>query len=221
MEHYQDFRQSNGLRDSSSGGYLTIQRRQASPRTRRAGPSRIHVGAPSYRYRIFGYRMATVFVVFFGMSVLMPIALADIPDDIVLEADGISLPPLEPISTDRLSRDPVLDLTGLKCPEWAEHVIKAGFKVKDLKTVDALIWRESRCRRLAHNTTLNRDGSQDYGLMQINDRSWCKRTRYYADGYLQGLGILHTCEDLFIASTNLRAAFALYKYSGNFDQWLP
>jgi len=65
----------------------------------------------------------------------------------------------------------------------------------------------------AHNTTLNADGSTDIGLAQINDRSWCLPTRWYPAGYLQTLGKINYCKDLFDPYLNLVAAKALYDYA--------
>ena len=164
--------------------------------------------------------MASLIVLLFGMSFLMPTAYATAPTSLGLSPDGVA--PLNVLPSRLTERDSVyINKDGLKCPRWAELIVKTGFKLKDLKTVDALIWRESRCIAKAHNKTLNKDGSQDYGLMQINDRSWCLKSRYYPKGYLQQLKILKVCEDLFNPAINLEAAFALYQYSKGFDQWLP
>ena len=220
MEHSQPFKGSYRLRDSSSDGDLTLQRREAPSRTRRARASRSDRQATLNRHRIYGDRMASLIVLLFGMSFLMPTAYASAPTSLGLVADGVATVNVLP---SRLTeRDSVyINEEDLKCPRWAELIVESGFRLKDLKTVDALIYRESRCIAKAHNKTLNKDGSQDYGLMQINDRSWCLKTRYYAKGYLQQLKILNVCEDLFDPAINLEAAFALYQYSEGFDQWLP
>ena len=99
------------------------------------------------------------------------------------------------------------------CPQWWAFARQAGWKGNQMETLDYIMHRESRCRPKAHNTTLNKDGSTDMGLTQINDRSWCLPSRYYKNGYLQSLGIIKYCEDLFDPLTNLRAAKALYDYS--------
>jgi hypothetical protein len=91
--------------------------------------------------------------------------------------------------------------------------------------LDYVLWRESRCDATAHNTTLNRDGSADLGLTQVNDRSWCLPTRYYPNGYLQTVGVLSTvgCEQLFDPTLNLRAAKAIFDYAQekNGNGWQP
>lgn len=220
MEHSQPFKGSYGLRDSSRDGDLTVQRWQAPARARRSRASRSDRQTPTNRHRIYRDRMASLIFVLFGMSVLMPTAYATAPTSLGLLPDGVA--PINVLPSRLTERDSVyINKDGLKCPRWAELIVEIGFKLKDLKTVDALIWRESRCLAKAHNKTLNADGSQDFGLMQINDRSWCLKSRYYPNGYLQQLKILNVCEDLFDPAINLKAAFALYQYSEGFDQWLP
>lgn len=110
------------------------------------------------------------------------------------------------------------------CPQWWDTAVRAGWELDQLKTLDYIINRESRCQRTAHNTTLNADGSTDMGLTQINDRSWCKPNRYNPVGYLQSLGLIQYCKDLFDPYVNLSAAKAIYDYAektnGNgFNPW--
>jgi hypothetical protein len=90
---------------------------------------------------------------------------------------------------------------------------QAGWTPELWPELNRIMWRESRCHPDSHNTKLNKDGSADLGLMQINDRSWCMKNRWNPTGYLQGLGILRYCAELFIPRTNLLAAKALYDYS--------
>ena len=99
------------------------------------------------------------------------------------------------------------------CPQWWDTAVRAGWELDQLKTLDYIINRESRCQRKAHNTTLNADGSTDMGLTQINDRSWCKPNRYNPVGYLQSLGLIQYCKDLFDPYLNLSAAKAIYDYA--------
>ena len=100
-----------------------------------------------------------------------------------------------------------------KCPQHWDTARAAGWAEKDLMTLDLIMNRESRCHPKAHNTTLNRNGSQDYGLTQINDRTWCLPNRYHKNGYLQELRIIEYCKDLLTPLVNLTAAKALYDYS--------
>ena len=103
--------------------------------------------------------------------------------------------------------------SSIRCPEWHDLARSVGIKKQDLATAMRIIYRESRCFPLAKNTTKNRDGSIDYGLAQINDRTWCLPSRYYKAGYLQSRGIIDRCEDLLKPETNLRAMVELMAYS--------
>jgi hypothetical protein len=125
----------------------------------------------------------------------------------------------------RVWRDPVaVAKPKALCPQWWDAALEAGWELDQLPTLDQILHRESRCLTQAHNTTLNVDGSTDIGLTQINDRSWCLPTRWYPNGYLQTLGIINYCKDLFDPLTNLKAAKTIYDYaqktSGNgFRPW--
>ena len=111
------------------------------------------------------------------------------------------------------------------CPQWWGMAIEAGWTPDLLPTLDYVMHRESRCDPTQHNTTLNRDGSADVGLTQINDRSWCEPTRWYPNGYLQTIGALSTvgCEQLFDPYINLVSAKAIYDYAlqHNGNGWQP
>ena len=111
------------------------------------------------------------------------------------------------------------------CPQWWALAREAGWTEDLLPTLDYVLWRESRCLPDRHNTTLNRDGSSDLGLTQINDRSWCFGTRWYPNGYLQTVGVLNYvgCNELFDPYINLKAAKAIYDYSlrENDAGWQP
>jgi hypothetical protein len=104
-------------------------------------------------------------------------------------------------------------IEGLPCPEWHDLAIEIGMTIEDLPIVMAIIHRESRCLPGEINKTLNRDGSWDWGLSQVNDRSWCAKNRWNPIGYLQAQGIISTCEDLLDPEMNLRSMLALMIYS--------
>ena len=129
--------------------------------------------------------------------------------------------PIVPESTTTLPTPPADAL----CPQWWGMARDAGWTDDLLPTLDYVMWRESRCQPEAHNTTLNRDGSADVGLTQINDRSWCLGTRWYPKGYLQTIGVLPTvgCEQLFDPHLNLLSAKAIYDYAKrtNGNGWQP
>jgi len=114
----------------------------------------------------------------------------------------------------RVWRDPVaVAKPKALCPQWWDTALEAGWELDQLPILDQIVYRESRCLTQAHNTTLNADGSTDIGLTQVNDRSWCLPTRWYPNGYLQTLGKINYCKDLFDPYLNLVAAKALYDYS--------
>lgn len=100
-----------------------------------------------------------------------------------------------------------------RCGQWLEVAARAGWEPRHFEKLDYLLWRESRCRPQVINKTLNADGSWDYGLLQINGRSWCQKTRWYPEGYLQSLSVLDYCIELLDPYTNLLAAKTLYDYS--------
>ena len=105
------------------------------------------------------------------------------------------------------------------CEQVFDTAKAIGWPADQLGMVVAIAMRESRCMASAHNTTLNRDKSTDIGVMQINDKTWCKPSRYWPNGYLQAYGIIRTCDDLFDRETNLRAALAIYRYSNGWRAW--
>ena len=106
-----------------------------------------------------------------------------------------------------------LDDPSLPCGQWRSEMLEAGIKEDQIDRALYIVHRESRCNPQAWNRTLNADGSTDMGLAQINDRSWCKPSRYWPNGYLQAKGILNRCHDLFDPMINLRAMVELMRYS--------
>lgn len=220
MASYKRTRRSHRLRTSEASRDSSIERRETSARTNRSRPSRRLRKAASYRHGKFRYRMASLAAVVLGMSVLVDMAIASAPAVLPLEADGaaIHLPNVLPPRV--VERDSVqIKRSRLKCPQYETTILSVGFTWQELPTLDAIIYRESRCLSYVVNRTLNKDKSHDYGLTQINGRSWCEPTRYYPNGYLQTLGILDECDDLLNPVTNLEAAFALFTYAKGFGPW--
>ena len=88
-----------------------------------------------------------------------------------------------------------------RCPKW-----EAKFREYKLPVVafSYISWRESRCNELAWNRTLNRDGSQDLGLVQVNS-SWRTVTRNICGTEIKGL---------FNVDCNLSVAKYLYENGG-------
>ena len=220
MASYKRTRRSHRLRTSEASRDSSIERRETPARTNRSRPSRRLRKAPSNRYGKLRYRMASLAAVVLGMSVLVDMAIASAPAVLPLEADGAAnhLPNVLPPRV--VERDSVqIKRSRLKCPQYETTILSVGFTRQELPTLDAIIYRESRCLSYVVNRTLNKDKSHDYGLTQINGRSWCEPTRYYPDGYLQTLGILNECDDLLNPVTNLEAAFALFTYAKGFGPW--
>ena len=102
-----------------------------------------------------------------------------------------------------------------RCPQWWGLAREVGFTEDQLPTLDYVMWKESRCQPDAHNTTLNKNGTTDVGLVQVNDASWCLPNSWHDEGYLQRVDVLTTvgCEQLFDPTINLRAAKAIHDYA--------
>ena len=100
------------------------------------------------------------------------------------------------------------------CPEYHDLAIEMGWPEDELSKLSYVMYRESRCRPDQHNPDDPMGGSN--GLVQIN-QFWCKPTRYWPDGWLQSHGVLVSCDDLYIAGVNLKAALAIWENSG----WSP
>lgn len=102
-----------------------------------------------------------------------------------------------------------------RCPRWEPYFKEYGLPVKRFSYI---AWRESRCRIKAVNAkwdaqgnitwTLNKDGSYDSGLLQINS-SWKTVTRNVCGG---GIELLLTLD------CNLRVAKYLYD-NGGLGHW--
>lgn len=88
-----------------------------------------------------------------------------------------------------------------RCPQWEPKFREHGLPVKAFSYI---AWRESRCSISAWNRTLNRDKSQDLGLVQINS-SWKTVTRNICGTDITGL---------FNVDCNLAVAKYLYDNGG-------
>lgn len=88
-----------------------------------------------------------------------------------------------------------------RCPDWEPQFIKHGLPPK---LFSYIAWRESRCNPKAHNTTLNKDGSQDLGLLQINS-TWKTVTKNICGASI---------DELFDPTCNLKVAKYLYDNGG-------
>ena len=165
---------------------------------------------------MYRFIIATIMsIIVFSPS--MPNDTDELPDPVYPSTEGY----IEPETTTTTTQPrPIVIMT--PCEKVRELARIVGWPKKELDTLVKIAYRESRCMPKAHNKTRNIDGSQDYGLMQINDWSWCKPSKYNAKGYLQQLKIIETCDDLFNPILNLTAAYALFEYSDNtWEQWNP
>lgn len=99
-----------------------------------------------------------------------------------------------------------------RCPQYWPTALAVGWKRKDLKTLDMLMYRESRCQPGAYNKSDPVGGSR--GILQING-FWHK--------ILTQQRIMTLPEDLHDPKVNLRAALVIYNIQQNHDGkgWAP
>lgn len=124
--------------------------------------------------------------------------------------------PVETTSTTTTTTMPIPPAA--RCSMWWSLAVDQGFTPEMLPTLDRVLYRESRCDPSQHNPTDPNGGS--HGLAQVNGY-WCLPSRWYPLGYLQTVGVLTTCVDLYEPAVNLRAALALVEYSRsvNLSDW--
>jgi len=103
---------------------------------------------------------------------------------------------VEQITKNRIPRD-----KSERCPEWESKFVEYGLPPK---LFSYIAWRESRCNPKAHNTTLNKDGSSDLGLLQVNS-TWKTVTKNICGTSIDGL---------FDVDCNLKVARYLYDNGG-------
>jgi hypothetical protein len=136
-------------------------------------------------------------------------ALTGAPDASSKPSGTIALAPMsvepyliEPTTT--TSSTIYIDPYSSACEQFSALAINLGWDPDQRTVLESVMKRESNCTPSAHNTTLNKDKSQDWGLLQINGRSWTK--------WLQRQGIINEASDLLQAQTNLLAGLAIYNY---------
>lgn len=91
-----------------------------------------------------------------------------------------------------------------RCPQWEDEIAEFGLPVE---TFSYIAWRESRCNRLSWNRTLNKNGSQDRGILQINS-TWVSVTAKECASQRGDLSVL------FNVRCNLAVARYLYRNGG-------
>jgi len=103
---------------------------------------------------------------------------------------------VEQTTKNRIPRD-----KSQRCPEWESKFVEYGLPPK---LFSYIAWRESRCDPKAHNTTLNKNGSSDLGLLQVNS-TWKTVTKNICGTSIDGL---------FDVDCNLKVARYLYDNGG-------
>ena len=91
-----------------------------------------------------------------------------------------------------------------RCPQWEDEFAEFGLPVE---TFSYVAWRESRCSPLSWNRTLNKNKTQDRGLLQINS-SWVTVTAKECASQRGDLSVL------FDVRCNLAVARYLYRNGG-------
>lgn len=122
------------------------------------------------------------------------------PDVSIVRQSNVQIVIAEPAIDPKIEKKIPSDLTK-RCPKWESELKNRGFPVK---LFSYIMWRESRCNPKAHNTTLNRDKSQDLGLLQINS-TWKTVTKNICGTNIDGL---------FNPDCNLKVAKYLYDNGG-------
>jgi hypothetical protein len=101
-----------------------------------------------------------------------------------------------------------------RCPQWWNVAVSSGWEQDDLRDLDEVLWRESRCDPSQVNTDDPNivDGVKgSVGLTQVNV-FWVQGTKWYPNGYLQTVSVVSGVQDLFDPFLNLRAAKAIFDY---------
>jgi hypothetical protein len=150
--------------------------------------------------KIIGLVLCTVF----GVTALTgaPSASSDLSSVMPLVPLDVTPYLIEPTTT--TSSIVYIDPYSSACEQFSALAVNLGWPADQRTVLEAVMARESGCRPNAHNKTLNRDKSQDWGLLQINGRSWTK--------WLIGKGIITQSSDLLQAQTNLLAGLEIYNY---------
>lgn len=103
-----------------------------------------------------------------------------------------------------------LRTTIVNCDDVTAIMLEQGWPADQLAYGTEIAWRESRCYPWVLNAKDPMGGS--IGLFQIN-RFWCLPNRWTQNGWLQDQGVIKSCDDLYHATLNIRAALAIWKYA--------
>lgn len=125
----------------------------------------------------------------------------------------LEVPAKLPVTTTVPSPPPTteyLDNTIEHCGDVTRLLVKSDWPADQWAYAGEIVWRESRCQPWQLNNLDPNGGS--IGLFQIN-QFWCLPNRYTKIGWLQEQGVLDSCDDLYNATLNIRAALAIWQYS--------
>ena len=129
------------------------------------------------------------------------VQLTPLVQSVALEVvNAKELAPEEVVVPKGIPKDPTK-----RCPQWEDKFREYGLPVVAFSYIS---YRESRCNVNAWNRTLNKNGSQDLGLVQINS-SWKTVTRNICGTEIKGL---------FNVDCNLSVAKYLYD-NGGLGHW--
>lgn len=145
-----------------------------------------------------------------GLTALVMLAAA------LSQVDAVAAPPAPPrvrlvVTTTTIPEEipPGVPADPTKrCPALEPAIAEYGLPVQ---TFSYIAWRESRCNPRAHNKTRNRNGTQDYGAVQINS-SWVTVTQTVCGGRRGDMTVL------FDLGCNLAVARYLYD-NGGLGHW--
>lgn len=116
---------------------------------------------------------------------------------------------LSTIALSLLTTPPVAEAKATpSCPQYEAQLRKYGLPVKEFSYI---MWRESRCNPKAVSSQ-NRDGSYDYGALQINSTWRTVTAQVCQRPYNQ------TRKSLLKLDCNLKVARYLYK-NGGLGHW--
>jgi hypothetical protein len=126
----------------------------------------------------------------------------------------VAAPIVETTTTTTTTVVPLVVDADAKCGQWWSVAIASGWDEIDLRDLDEVLFRESRCDASQVNASDPNtvDGVKgSVGLAQINV-FWVQPTKWYPKGYLQTHTIVSGAHDLFDPFLNLRAAKAVFDY---------
>lgn len=101
-------------------------------------------------------------------------------------------------------------IPAIKCTQFYNISNMVADSKAMLSKVDYIMHRESKCNELAFNPDDPMGGS--FGLFQING-FWCKPNQFTKQGYLQDVGVLTKCKDLYNPIISAKAFMAIYNYA--------